>query len=48
MEGPGRAGGPKSAELTRDQKGLDGEARLTISRELGHERERITAVYLGR
>jgi hypothetical protein len=23
-------------------------ARLTISRELGHEREQVTAVYLGR
>jgi len=27
---------------------LDQEARLTISRELGHEREQISAVYLGR
>ena len=42
------AGGPKSSELTADQKLLDREARLTISRELGHEREQITAVYLGR
>ncbi|MGH8646195.1 MAG: phage integrase N-terminal domain-containing protein [Gammaproteobacteria bacterium] len=42
------AGGPKSAELTADQKLLDREARLTISCELGHEREQITAVYLGR
>jgi len=24
------------------------EARLTISRELGHEREQVTAAYLGR
>ena len=30
------------------QKAADREARLTISRELGHEREQITAVYLGR
>ncbi len=42
------AGGPKSAELTGDRKRLDQNARLTISRELGHEREQITAVYLGR
>ncbi|MGH6634644.1 MAG: phage integrase N-terminal domain-containing protein [Gammaproteobacteria bacterium] len=42
------AGGPKSAELTADQKRLDRDARLAISRELGHEREQITAVYLGR
>jgi hypothetical protein len=27
---------------------VDREARLTISAELGHEREQITAVYLGR
>jgi len=42
------AGGPRSKELTATQKALDQEARLTISRELGHEREQITAVYLGR
>jgi len=36
------AGGPKSAELTADQKILDRDARLTISRELGYEREQIT------
>lgn len=42
------AGGPLSRELTTEQKALDHEARLTISRELGHEREQITAVYLGR
>jgi hypothetical protein len=42
------AGGPKSAELTPGQKEKDLEARLMISRELGHEREQITAVYLGR
>lgn len=42
------AGGPTARELTEAQKLLDQQARLTISRELGHEREQITAVYLGR
>ena len=42
------AGGPRSRDLTLGQKAIDREARLTISRELGHEREQITAVYLGR
>ena len=41
-------GGPTSKQLSPDQKRIDGEARLTISRELGYEREQITAVYLGR
>ena len=41
-------GGPRSRELTREQKLIDREARLTISRELGHEREQVTAIYLGR
>lgn len=42
------AGGPTSKQLTAEQKALDQAARLTISRELGHEREQITTVYLGR
>ncbi len=42
------AGGPKSRELTAAQKAVDREVRLTISTELGHEREQVTAVYLGR
>jgi len=42
------AGGPRSKELTAEQRKSDHEARITISRELGHEREQITAVYLGR
>ena len=42
------AGGPRSKELTVGQKAIDHEARLAISRELGHEREQITAIYLGR
>jgi hypothetical protein len=42
------AGGPTSSSLARDQRAIDREARLVISRELGHEREQITTVYLGR
>ena len=42
------AGGPTSAELTPQQKQQDHAARLTISQELGHVREQISAVYLGR
>jgi hypothetical protein len=42
------AGGPTSRELTHEQLERDREARLTISRELGHEREQVTAAYLGR
>jgi len=42
------AGGPTSRSLTREQRVVDREARLVISRELGHEREQITTIYLGR
>jgi hypothetical protein len=42
------AGGPRSKELTAAQKAIDHEARLTISRELGHNREQIVTVYIGR
>ena len=42
------AGGPTSKQLTDEQCQMDREARLIISKELGHEREQITAVYLGR
>ena len=42
------AGGPKAAELTPEQKARDRAARLAVSAELGHGREEITAVYLGR
>jgi len=42
------AGGPRSKDLTPAQKAIDHEARLVISGELGHERESVTAVYLGR
>lgn len=42
------AGGPRSRELTLGQKAIDHDARLTISRELGHDRLQISSVYLGR
>lgn len=42
------AGGPAARSLTPAQRALDAQARQTISRELGHERTQITAVYLGR
>ena len=42
------AGGPNSRELSGSQRAVDREARLQISGELGHVREAITAVYLGR
>jgi site-specific recombinase XerC len=41
-------GGPASKTLTPEQRAIDEEARLTISQELGHGRESITAVYLGK
>ena len=41
-------GGPTSRQLSPEQKEIDNLARLTISEELGHHREEITAVYLGR
>ncbi len=39
------AGGPSSRLLTPEQKAVDREARLMISRELGQEREQVTAIY---
>jgi integrase-like protein len=41
-------GGPTSRALTSAQKAADRAARETISHELGHNREQVTAVYLGR
>jgi site-specific recombinase XerC len=41
-------GGPTSRQLTPEMKAIDIAARLRISKELGHSREAITAVYLGR
>ncbi len=43
-----KAGGPKRADLTGDQRALDKKARAVISKELGHERLNITVTYLGR
>ncbi|MNF34263.1 hypothetical protein D3C84_151000 [compost metagenome] len=42
------AGGPSSHALTPEEWLQDAEARQVISRELGHERTQVTAVYLGR
>lgn len=42
------AGGPRSRQLSVQQKSRDREARLKISNEMGHGREQITSVYLGR
>ena len=42
------AGGPTRGELTPEQRQVDYRARMQISAELGHGREEITAVYLGR
>ena len=44
---PPAAGGPLATELSPTQHIEDRHARQTISRELGHERVRITAIYLG-
>ncbi len=41
-------GGRVSAELERAEKEQDRQVRLQISAELGHERESITASYIGR
>lgn len=41
-------GGPQSKELSKVEKEIDKQARLEISKQLGHEREQITAIYLGR
>jgi len=42
------AGGPASKSLSILDRAQDTNARETIARELGHERESISAVYLGR
>jgi len=41
-------GGPTRKQLTAKQRKLDREVRELISREMGHGREQVTAVYLGR
>ena len=42
------AGGQTKGQLSAEEKALDYEARMTISRELGHDREAVTAVYCGK
>jgi hypothetical protein len=42
------AGGPSRGQLTPVQQQVDEDARLMVSAEMGHHREAITAVYLGR
>lgn len=44
---PPAAGGPLVTELSPTQRIEDCHVRQTISRELGHERVQITAIYLG-
>ena len=41
-------GGPKSEQLTPEQKLVDREARMTITQELGHGRLQVVAQYIGR
>ena len=41
------AGGPASKTLSHEQRSLEQNARLTISRELGHERISIVRIYVG-
>ena len=41
-------GGTPNKDLTPEQQQMDRDARLIISQELGHNREQITAAYLGR
>ena len=47
MESP-KAGGLTSKSLSPEEKEIDRDARMVISKELGHERESITVTYLGR
>ena len=42
------AGGPNTQSLNRQDRQIDKAARLTISAELGHVREQIMSVYIGR
>ena len=42
------AGGKTSGELSDEERERDRDVRIQISRELGHGRESISAVYLGR
>ena len=42
------AGGPKTQRLRANDRRIDQAARLTISRELGHVREEVLSIYIGR
>ncbi|MCY4513957.1 MAG: integrase domain-containing protein, partial [Candidatus Tectomicrobia bacterium] len=42
------AGGRKRGELSAEEKKRDYDARMQISKELGHSREQISVVYLSR
>ena len=42
------AGGKKSGDLSEEERKLDEDARTHIMKELGHSREQISVVYLGR
>ena len=42
------SGGPGYQSLTPEQRNIDHEVRLTITRELGHERAAVTSAYLGK
>ena len=42
------AGGKKSGDLSDAERKLDKDARIQIMKELGHSREQISVVYLGR
>jgi site-specific recombinase XerD len=41
-------GGPKSRQLSHQQKQIDYQARMILTEELGHSREQITVNYLSR
>lgn len=41
-------GGPRSSQFSPEQKLRDLSARLLLSEEMGHGREQITSIYLGR
>jgi site-specific recombinase XerD len=41
------AGGPRSKQLTHEQKQIDHQARMILSETLGHSRKYITSNYLG-
>ena len=42
------AGGPKTQRLSPNDRRIDKAARLTISHELGHVREEVVSIYIGR